>query len=68
MELKGSPEKDKYGQLGVLAWITNQNVRDIKEAVNKYVQDAPDPEDDLIKRLSVVRDQLHETWKLLNPS
>ena len=68
MEPKASPEKDKFGQMGVLTWITNQNVRDLKEAVNKYVQDAPDKDDDLIKRLVVVNDQLHTIWKELNPS
>jgi hypothetical protein len=68
MEAKGSPEKDKFGQMGILAWLTNQNVRDLKEAVNKYIQDAPDPEDQLIKRLKVNNDQLHEFWKTLNPS
>lgn len=68
MEARASPEKDKFGQMGILAWLTNQNVRDLKETVNKYVQDAPDKENDLIKRLVVVNDQLHEIWKSLNPS
>jgi hypothetical protein len=68
MEIKGAPQKDKIGQLGVMAWLTNQNIRDIKETVNKYVQDAPDKEDDLIKRLTALNDQLHEVWKELNPS
>lgn len=68
MEAKASPEKDKFGQMGVLTWLTNQNVRDLKEAVNKYIQDHPDKEDSLIKRLIAVNDQLHEIWKTLNPS
>lgn len=68
MESKASPEKDKLGQLGILTWLTNQDVRDLKETVNKYVQDAPDKDDDLIKRLVIVRDQLHDIWKSLNPS
>lgn len=68
MEAKSIPETDKFGKKGILTWLTNQNVKDIKEAVNKYIQDAPDPEDDLIKRLTVDRDQLHEIWKQLNPS
>jgi hypothetical protein len=68
MEAKASPEKDKFGQMGVLTWVTNQNIRDLKEAVNKYVQDAPDKEDSLIKRLLALNDQLHEIWKSLNPS
>ena len=68
MEAKTSPEKDKFGQMGVLTWLTNQNVRDLKETVNKYIQDAPDKDDDLIKRLVVVNGQLHEIWKSLNPS
>jgi hypothetical protein len=68
MEVKGQVEIDKFGQKEILLLFKNQNVKDIKEAVNKYVQDAPDKEDDLIKRLSVVNDQLHEIWKSLNPS
>jgi hypothetical protein len=68
MEVKGQVETDKFGQKEILLLFKNQNVKDIKEAVNKYVQDAPDKEDDLIKRLSVVNDQLHEIWKSLNPS
>ena len=68
MEAKGSPEKDKYGQLGILTWVTNQNIRDLKEAVNKYIQDAPDKEDSLIKRLVADNNQLHSIWKTLNPS
>jgi len=68
VESKGTPEKDKFGNSGMLMWVTNQNVRDLKEAVNKYVQDAPDKNDDLIKRLSKLNDQLHEFWKTMNPS
>ena len=68
METKASPEKDKFGQMGVLTWLTNQNVRDLKETVNKYIQDAQDKDDSLIKRLVVVNEQLHEIWKSLNPS
>jgi len=68
MEAKAAPEKDKFGQMGMLVWMTNQNVKDIKEAVNKYIQDAPDKEDDLIKRLTVNNDQLHKFWVELNPS
>ena len=68
MESKASPEKDKFGQMGVLTWLTNQNVRDLKEAVNKYIQDHPDKEDSLIKRLIAVNDQLHSIWTALNPS
>ena len=68
METKAAPEKDKFGQMGVLTWVTNQNVRDIKETVNKYIQDALDKEDSLIKRLIVVNDQLHKIWTELNPS
>jgi len=68
VEAKASPEKDKFGQMGILTYLTNQNVRDLKETVNKYIQDAPDKEDDLIKRLVVVNDQLHKIWTELNPS
>lgn len=68
MEVKGSVQKDKFNQNEILLLLKNQNVKDLKEAVNKYVQDAPDKEDDLIKRLSSLNDQLHEVWKLLNPS
>ena len=68
MEVKGSVQTDKFGQKEILLLFKNQNVKDIKEAVNKYVQDALDKEDDLIKRLSALNDQLHEVWKLLNPS
>jgi hypothetical protein len=68
VEVKAAPEKDKFGQMGILTWLTNQNVRDLKEAVNKYIQDAPDPEDALIKRLKVNNDQLHKIWTELNPS
>jgi len=68
VETKAAPEKDKFGQMGVLTWVTNQNVRDIKETVNKYIQDALDKEDSLIKRLIVVNDQLHKIWVELNPS
>ena len=68
VEARTSPEKDKLGQLGVFTWVTNQNVRDLKETVNKYIQDAPDADDSLIKRLVVIRNQLHEIWKSLNPS
>lgn len=68
MEAKASPEKDKFGQMGILTWLTNQNVRDLKETVNKYIQDAQDKDDSLIKRLVVVNDQLHSIWKELNPS
>lgn len=68
MEPKASPEKDKLGQIGILAWLTNQNVRDLKETVNKYIQDASDKEDSLILRLVIVRDELHRIWTELNPS
>lgn len=68
MEVKGAVQKDKFGQNEILLLLKNQNVKDIKEAVNKYIQDAPDKEDDLIKRLSALNDQLHEVWKELNPS
>lgn len=68
MESKTSPEKDKLGQIGILTWLTNQNVRDLKETVNKYIQDAPDKEDSLILRLVIVRDELHSIWTSLNPS
>jgi len=68
VETKSAPEKDKFGQMGVLTWLTNQNVRDLKETVNKYIQDAPTKDDDLIKRLVSLNGQLHEIWKLLNPS
>lgn len=68
MEVKGSVQKDKFGQKEILLLLTNQNIRDIKETVNKYVQDAPDKEDDLIKRLSVLNDRLHDVWVTLNPS
>ena len=62
------PEKDKFGQMGILTYLTNQNVRDLKETVNKYIQDAPTKDDDLIKRLIAVNDQLHKIWTELNPS
>ena len=68
VESKASPEKDKFGQMVVFTWLTNLNVRDLKEAVNKYIQDHPDKEDSLIKRLIVVNDQLHSIWTALNPS
>lgn len=68
MEVKGQPQKNKLGQLEILALLSNQNVRDLKETVNKYVQDAPDKDDSLIKRLSTLNDQLHDIWVLLNPS
>lgn len=60
METKSAPEKDKFGKMGVLTWITSQNVQDLKETVNKYIQDHPDKEDPLIKRLVALNDQLHE--------
>ncbi len=68
MEVKGSPQKNKLGQLEIMLLASNQNIRDIKETVNKYIQDAPDKDDSLIKRLITLNDQLHEVWKLLNPS
>ena len=68
MEVKGQPQKNKLGQLEILLLTSNQNIRDIKETVNKYIQDAPDKDDSLIKRLVTLNDQLHEVWKLLNPS
>lgn len=68
VEVKGQVETDKFGQKEILLLLKNQNVKDIKEAVNKYVQDAPDKEDDLIKRLSALNDQFHSVWVLLNPS
>jgi predicted nucleotidyltransferase len=68
VEAKASPEKDKFGQMGVLTWLTNQNVRDLKETVNKYIQDAPEKDDSLIKRLVFVNYQLHNIWTELNPS
>jgi hypothetical protein len=68
VEVKGTVQTDKFGQKEILILFKNQNVKDIKETVNKYIQDAPDKEDDLIKRLSALNDQLHNTWKELNPS
>ena len=68
MEVKGSVQTDKLGQKEILLLFKNQNVKDIKEAINKYIQDAPDKDDSLIKRLSALNDQFHEVWKLLNPS
>ena len=68
MEVKGQPQKNKLGQLEILLLASNQNVRDLKETVNKYVQDAPDKDDSLIKRLVMLNDQLHSIWVLLNPS
>jgi len=68
VEVKGSVQTDKFGQKEILLLFKNQNVKDIKEAINKYVQDAPDKDDSLIKRLSALNDQFHEVWKLLNPS
>jgi len=68
VEVKGSVQTDKLGQKEILLLFKNQNVKDIKEAINKYVQDAPDKDDSLIKRLSALNDQFHEVWVLLNPS
>lgn len=67
MEGKGTPEKDKFGKKGMLMWVTNQNVIDLKEAVNKYVQDGNAGED-LIKRLAVINDRLHDFWVQMSPS
>jgi hypothetical protein len=68
VEVKGTVQTDKFGQKEILILFKNQNVKDIKEAINKYIQDAPDKEDDLIKRMSSLNDQFHEVWKQLNPS
>jgi hypothetical protein len=68
MEVKGQVETDKFGQKEILLLFKNQNIKDIKEAVNKYIQDAPNKDDDLIKRLSSLNDQLHDVWVLMNPS
>lgn len=43
--------------------LSNINITDIKEVINKYIQDTG--EDGLYSGL---RDDLHEIWKLLNPS
>ena len=41
--------------------LTNINIKDMKEAVNKAMQDTGEPQ-------SVIYDKLHEIWKSLNPS
>lgn len=43
--------------------LSNINIKDIKEVINKYVQDTG--EDGLYSSL---RDELHDIWKQLNPS
>ncbi len=43
--------------------LSNTNIKDIKEVVNKYIQDSG--ENDLYSSL---RDELHGMWKQLNPS
>jgi len=47
-----------------LTKLTNINIKDIKEAVNKYIQshDAPD------EPMDVLYDDLHQIWKAMNPS
>jgi len=68
VEVKGAVQKDKLGQKEIVVLLKNQNVKDIKETINKYIQDAPDKQDDLIKRLGSLNDQFHQLWVLLNPS
>jgi len=43
--------------------LNNVNITDIKEVINKYIQDTG--ENSLFTSL---RDELHEIWKQLNPS
>jgi len=44
--------------------LTNINIKDIKEAVNKYLQSHNGPD----LEMDVLYDDLHQIWKTLNPS
>jgi hypothetical protein len=44
--------------------LTNINLKDIKEAVNRYLQTHDQPDEPM----DVLYDDLHQIWKVLNPS
>jgi hypothetical protein len=55
MRFRALAEKEDWSKL------TNINIKDMKEAVNKAMQDTNEPK-------STIYDSLHEIWKELNPS
>lgn len=55
MRFRALAEKEDWSKL------TNINIQDMKEAVNKAMQDTNEPK-------SQIYDELHYIWKTLNPS
>ena len=58
MRFRALLEKDELRKL------TNINIKDIKEAVNRYIQNNDNPDSEM----DVLYDDLHQIWKALNPS
>jgi hypothetical protein len=70
------PEKDpQSGHMYVIAKISNPTIRELKTAMDRYITfkterynetDASDVRE--MKVSNEIRDQIHEIWKILNPS
>jgi hypothetical protein len=70
-----TPEKDEKGRKYIIAKVTNDFIKEIKTAEEKYIefkqanynaQDSIDKKEMAISQ--EIRQEIHEVWKLLNQS
>jgi hypothetical protein len=70
MKVKETHRNDDLGENEATMTVTNEAILFLKEAVAMYIQrdfgDKDDPQ--LQKTKKEVQQDLHEAWKLLNPS
>jgi hypothetical protein len=70
MKVKDVQRNDDTGEKEATMMVTNDAIKFLKEAVNMYIQrnmgDIDDPKFNALKQ--EVKDDLHQAWKVLNPS
>ena len=70
MKVREVKRNDETGDNEAAMMVTNDAIKFLSEAVNMYIQkgfgDKDDPKQESIRQ--EVKSDLHEAWKLLNPS
>jgi hypothetical protein len=70
MKVKDIQRNDDTGEKEATMMVTNDAIKFIKEAVAMYIQKGFGDKDDPKKEALIeeVQDDLHQAWKVLNPS
>ena len=70
MKVRNVQRNDEIGQMEAVMIVTNDAILFLRQAVDAFIQsNLGDPDDPKFNAIKVeVKQDLHEAWKLLNPS